>query len=78
MHVSYSQLHRGVSEAAAVLRDSLGLTAGGRVTLRMPMVPELAVTMLACVRLGVIHSQVFGGSAVPRAVTGSPIPAAAS
>src|SRR6266705_3907839 len=61
VHVSYSQLHRQVSETAAVLRDSLGLTAGDRVTLHMPMVPELAVTMLACARLGVIHSQVFGG-----------------
>ncbi len=61
VHVSYSQLHRQVSETAAVLRDFLGLTAGDRVTLHMPMVPELAVTMLACARLGVIHSQVFGG-----------------
>jgi acetyl-CoA synthetase len=61
VHVSYSQLHREVSETAAVLRDSLGLTAGNRVTLHMPMVSELAVTMLACARLGVIHSQVFGG-----------------
>src|SRR6266566_1836450 len=45
VHVSYSQLHRQVSETAAVLRDFLGLTAGDRVTLHMPMVPELAVTM---------------------------------
>ena len=50
-----------MNEFAAVLRDSLGLKAGDRVTLHMPMVPELAVTMLACARLGVIHSQVFGG-----------------
>jgi acetyl-CoA synthetase len=60
-HISYAELHRQVNELAAVLRDSLGLTAGDRVTLHMPMVPELAVTMLACARLGVIHSQVFGG-----------------
>ena len=50
-----------MNEFAAVLRDSLGLKAGDRVTLHMPMVPELPVTMLACARLGVIHSQVFGG-----------------
>src|SRR5262249_21907613 len=45
----------------ALLRDFAGLQAGDRVTLHLPMVPELAVTMLACARLGVIHSQVFGG-----------------
>src|SRR6516165_3122120 len=61
VHISYSQLHRQVNEFAALLRDSLGLQAGDRVTLHMPMVPELPVTMLACARLGVIHSQVFGG-----------------
>src|SRR5215469_13750532 len=59
--ISYAQLHRQVNEFAAVLRDSLGLQAGDRVTLHMPMVPELPVTMLACARLGVIHSQVFAG-----------------
>ena len=61
VEISYSQLHRQVNEFAAVLRDWLGLKAGDRVTLHMPMVPELPVTMLACARLGVIHSQVFGG-----------------
>src|SRR3989442_4219260 len=45
----------------AVLLRGMGLKAGNRVTLHMPMVPELPVTMLACARLGVIHSQVFGG-----------------
>src|SRR5487761_257335 len=59
--ISYSELHRRVNEVAAVLRDFLGLKAGDRVTLHMPMVPELPITMLACARLGVIHSQVFGG-----------------
>ena len=53
--------YRQVNEFAAVLRDFLGLKTGDRVTLHMPMVPELPVTMLACARLGVIHSQVFGG-----------------
>ena len=61
VEISYSDLLRQVNEFAAVLRDFLGLKAGDRVTLHMPMVPELAVTMLACARLGVIHSQVFGG-----------------
>ena len=61
VHISYAELLRQVNEFAALLRDFLGVTAGDRVTLHMPMVPELAVTMLACARLGVIHSQVFGG-----------------
>jgi acetyl-CoA synthetase len=59
--VSYGELYRQVNEFAALLRDFAGLQAGDRVTLHMPMVPELPVTMLACARLGVIHSQVFGG-----------------
>ena len=53
--------YRQVNEFAALLRDFCGLKAGDRVTLHMPMVAELPVTMLACARLGVIHSQVFGG-----------------
>jgi acetyl-CoA synthetase len=59
--ISYAELHQQVNEFAAVLRDSLRLKTGDRVTLHMPMVPELPVTMLACARLGVIHSQMFGG-----------------
>ncbi|HJY59803.1 MAG TPA: AMP-binding protein, partial [Streptosporangiaceae bacterium] len=51
--ISYTELLRQVNEFAAVLRDSLGLKTGDRVTLHMPMVPELPVTMLACARLGV-------------------------
>ncbi len=61
VHVSYAELHRQVNEFAALLRDFAGLVAGDRVTLHMPMVAELPVTMLACARLGVIHSEVFGG-----------------
>jgi len=61
VEISYSELHRQVNEFAAVLRDTVGLKTGDRVTLHMPMVPELPVTMLACARLGIIHSQVFGG-----------------
>jgi acetyl-CoA synthetase len=61
VHISYGELHRQVNEFAALLRDFGGLKAGDRVTLHMPMVTELPVTMLACARLGVIHSEVFGG-----------------
>jgi acetyl-CoA synthetase len=59
--VSYRELYVRVNEFAALLRDFCGLKAGDRVTIHMPMVPELPVTMLACARLGVIHSVVFGG-----------------
>src|SRR5439155_566012 len=58
--IKYQELHTRVNEAAALLRG-LGLKAGDRVTFHMPMVPELPITMLACARLGIIHSQVFGG-----------------
>jgi acetyl-CoA synthetase len=61
VHISYAELLTRVNEFAAVLRDFAGLKQGDRVTLHMPMVPELPITMLACARLGVIHSQVFGG-----------------
>src|SRR4029453_5528508 len=47
--------------AVASLLKSLGLKAGDRVTFHLPMTPELPITMLACARLGIIHSQVFGG-----------------
>ena len=59
--ITYRELYQRVNEMAAVLRDFAGVKAGDRVTLHLPMVPELPVTMLACARLGVIHSQVFGG-----------------
>ncbi|HZC39900.1 MAG TPA: acetate--CoA ligase [Streptosporangiaceae bacterium] len=59
--ITYRDLYYRVNEFAALLRDYCGLKAGDRVTLHMPMVPELPITMLACARLGVIHSQVFGG-----------------
>ncbi|MCF8085709.1 MAG: acetate--CoA ligase [Desulfohalobiaceae bacterium] len=59
--ITYQELYRRVNETAAVLRDFAGLKAGDRVTLHMPMVPELPITMLACARLGVIHSEVFSG-----------------
>jgi acetyl-CoA synthetase len=59
--VTYQDLHVRVNELAATLRDQFGLKAGDRVTIHMPMVAELPITMLACARLGVIHCVVFGG-----------------
>ncbi len=59
--ITYRELYIRVNELAALLRDFAGLKAGDRVTFHMPMVPELPVAMLACARLGVIHSEVFGG-----------------
>jgi acetyl-CoA synthetase len=60
-HITYQELYVRVNEMAALLQGYCGLKAGDRVTLHLPMVPELPITMLACARLGVIHSQVFGG-----------------
>ena len=59
---SYRELHARVNAYAAVLRD-LGLGVGDRAIIYMPMIPESLVAMLACVRLGAIHSVVFGGFA---------------
>ncbi len=59
--ITYQELYRRVNEFAALLRDFGGVKAGDRVTFHLPMVPELPVAMLACARLGVIHSEVFGG-----------------
>jgi acetyl-CoA synthetase len=59
--ITYQELYRRVNEVAAVLRDFAGLKTGDRVTIHMPMIPELPITMLACARLGVVHSVVFGG-----------------
>src|SRR5215468_7571396 len=59
--ITYRELYARVNEFAALLRNFCGLKAGDRVTFHMPMVPELPVAMLACARLGVVHSQVFGG-----------------
>ncbi len=59
--ITYQELYVRVNETAALLRDFCGLKAGDRVTIHMPLVPELPITMLACARLGVIHSVVFGG-----------------
>jgi acetyl-CoA synthetase len=57
---TYQQVHAEVSRFAAAL-DGLGLVMGDRVAIYMPMIPELAFALLACARLGVAHSVVFGG-----------------
>jgi acetyl-CoA synthetase len=59
--ITYQELYGRVNEFAALLRDFAGVRLGDRVTFHLPMVPELPVSMLACARLGVIHSEVFGG-----------------
>jgi len=59
--ITYRELHRRVNEFAALLQDCGGVKTGDRVTFHLPMLPELPVSMLACARLGVVHSQVFGG-----------------
>jgi acetyl-CoA synthetase len=59
--VTYQELYKRVNEFAALLRGFCEVKTGDVVTFHMPMVPELPVSMLACARLGVIHSQVFAG-----------------
>ena len=59
-HISYRELHAEVCRAANGLR-ALGVGKGDRVILYMPMVPELAVAVLACARIGAVHSVVFAG-----------------
>lgn len=58
--ITYQELHENVCKFANVLKG-LGLKRGDRVTIYLPMIPELAVAMLACTRIGVIHSIVFAG-----------------
>ena len=58
--LTYGQLHREVCRFANVLKN-LGVRKGDRVALYMPMIPELAIAMLACARIGAPHSIVFGG-----------------
>ena len=58
--ISYAELHADVCKFANVLK-SLGIKKGDRVAIYMPMIPEAAVAMLGCARIGAIHSVVFGG-----------------
>ncbi len=59
-HITYRQLHERVCRLANVLADQ-GVTRGDRVCIYLPMIPELAVSLLACARLGAVHSVVFAG-----------------
>ena len=59
-HISYKALHKNVSKAANGLK-SLGIQKGDRVTIYLTMIPELAYVMLACARIGAVHSIIFGG-----------------
>ena len=61
-HLTYSEMLDHTSRLAGVLTD-LGVTKGSRVVIYMPMVPETAMAMLACARIGAVHSVVFGGFA---------------
>jgi acetyl-CoA synthetase len=58
--LTYAQLHREVCQFASALKK-LGVAKGDRVTIYMPMIPEAAVAMLACARIGAVHSVIFGG-----------------
>jgi len=60
--ITYGELHHEVATLAAVLAE-MGVGKGDRVVLYMPMVPEAVFGMLACARLGAVHSVVFGGFA---------------
>lgn len=60
LHISYNELHQRVCKMANVLRAQ-GITKGDRVCIYLPMIPELAVSVLACARIGAIHSVVFAG-----------------
>ncbi len=60
LHITYNQLHHDVSKFANVLKE-LGVGKGDRVVIYMPMIPQAAYAMLACTRIGAIHSIVFAG-----------------
>ncbi len=59
-HITYAELHREVCRMANVLKHH-GVQKGDRVTIYLPMIPEAAYAMLACARIGAVHSVVFGG-----------------
>jgi len=66
--ITYRELHKRVSKFANALK-SLGAKRGDRITIYMPMIPEAAISMLACARIGAVHSVVFGGFS-PEALAG--------
>ncbi|MFZ6053393.1 acetate--CoA ligase [Halocola ammonii] len=59
-HITYNQLHERVNKFANVLKEN-GIEKGDRVCIYLPMIPELAVSLLACARIGAVHSVVFAG-----------------
>ncbi|GBF21038.1 acetyl-CoA synthetase [Arenibacter algicola] len=59
-HITYRQLHQRVCQLANVLKDQ-GVKKGDRVCIYLPMIPELSIALLACARIGAIHSVVFAG-----------------
>ncbi|WP_298927826.1 acetate--CoA ligase [uncultured Allomuricauda sp.] len=59
-HITYAQLHERVCKFANVLKDK-GIQKGDRVVIYLPMIPELAISVLACARIGAVHSVVFAG-----------------
>ncbi|WBX72166.1 acetate--CoA ligase [Tenacibaculum retecalamus] len=60
VHISYKELHKRVCKFANVLKES-GIKKGDRVCIYLPMIPELAVSVLACARIGAVHSVIFAG-----------------
>ncbi len=60
LHITYKQLHERVNRLANVLTNK-GIKKGDRVCIYLPMIPELAISLLACARIGAIHSVVFAG-----------------
>jgi acetyl-CoA synthetase len=63
VRITYSELRQQVQEFANVLKGSLGVRKGDRVAIYMGMCPELAIALLACARIGAVHSVIFGGFA---------------
>jgi acetyl-CoA synthetase len=59
-HITYKQLHERVCKFANVLKDK-GIKKGDRVCIYLPMIPELAISVLACARIGAVHSVIFAG-----------------
>ncbi|MBA6155245.1 acetate--CoA ligase [Tenacibaculum sp. S7007] len=59
-HISYKELHKRVCKFANVLKEN-GIKKGDRVCIYLPMIPELAISVLACARIGAVHSVVFAG-----------------
>src|SRR2546430_7917740 len=73
--ITYSDLYRSVGQAANALTE-LGIVAGDRVAIYLPMIPEAAVAMLACARIGATHNVVFGGVSVDAPFRPDPDPGA--